>query len=508
MIESQIVETERHKKSFELSDIWAVGWKRKWLIVLPLILVSIFSFIGSYLITPEYQSSVIIWLGNSVRLSDQLRRMIGDAGNVLGDERHRAEELRSLQNEVTSSPFIKQLVDNMKLDADPSLDKKVQNARSSRSDLSPDQVKFDIILNDLRNRIEVSFAGWDQVKISVLSPDPFKARDMAQNLGEILMAEKVKQEQGSVRQSEDFTYGQLEKYDKDLQDKIAEKTDFERKYMGFQVNELVASDSNRKAIVAEIEGTNSDIEERKGEERTLLGKLSSIPSAKIALNESETLKKLKSDIHDLLASVATLMPKYRWNDPEILNFKTKLYNLIGNVEDENKNLVERQFSQYDNDTRANLTQLFNVREDLDMLYSKSNNLKLAVTDLSEKMNSVPQYQAQLDQLNREINAARDLRDRFKEQLEGSQISQAFLRETRFYVVEPAKVPLIPVRPDRVKISVVGIILGLMIGVGAALLAELLDNSLKTVEDVESFLGYRVLGVIPEIAALKKSYKAK
>lgn len=502
------MEAERHKKSFELSDIWTVAWKRKWLIVLPLILVSIFSFAGSYLITPEYQASVIIWLGNSVRLSDQLRRMIGDAGNVLGDERHRAEELRSLQNEVTSSPFIKQLVDNLKLDDDPSLNGKVQSIRSSRSDLSPDQVKFDLLLEDLRNRIDVSFAGWDQVRISVLSTDPLRARDMAQNLGEILMAEKMKQEQGSVRQSQDFTYGQLEKYDKDLQDKIAEKTDFERKYMGFQVNELVVSDSNRKAVDAEIEGTNSDIEDRKNEETALLGKLANIPASKMVLKESETLKKLKSDIHDHLVSVSTLVSKYRWNTPEILNFKTRLYDLIGSVEEENRNLVNQQFSGEDTPTRADLAQLFNVRAELDMLYSKSNNLKLAMAGLSDKMNSVPQYQAQLDQLNREINAARDLRDRFKEQLEGSQISQAFLRETRFYVVEPAKIPLVPVRPDRPKILVVGIILGLMIGVGAALLAELLDNSLKTVEDVESYLGYRVIGVIPEIAALKKGYRVK
>jgi len=205
------MENERHKKSFELSDLWTIAWKRKWLIIVPLVLISISSLFGSYLITPEYQSSVIIWLGNSMRLSDQLRRIVGDAGNVLGDERHRTEELRSLQNEVTSSPYIKQLIDNLKLGDDPALDRKVKKAEPSRSDLSPDQIKFELLLNDLRSRIAVSFAGWDQVKIAVLSTDPVKAKDMAQNLGEILMAENMKQEQGSARQSEEFTYGQLEK---------------------------------------------------------------------------------------------------------------------------------------------------------------------------------------------------------------------------------------------------------------------------------------------------------
>jgi uncharacterized protein involved in exopolysaccharide biosynthesis len=501
------MESEKYKKSLEISDFWAIVWKRKWLIGAPLVLVFLISFVGSYLITPEYQSSVIIWLGNPVQLSDQLRRIIGDAGNVLGDDRHRAEELRSLQNEVTSSPYIKQLVDKLKLDQDPSLDKKVQKIRASRPDLSPQQVKFDLIVDDLRDRIAVSYAGYEQVRISVLSANPFRASEMAQTLGEILMAEKMRQEQGSVRLSQDFSYEQLEKYENDLQAKIAEKTEFERKYLGFQFNELVVSDSNRKAILGEIEGTNTDIEESKREEGEILAKLINVPATKLSIEESSKLKKLKTDTQNLLTSIANLMSRYRWSDPEILNFKTRLYNLYGEIEKENRKLVDEQFSEYDDPTRENLVQLFNIRTNLDILYSKSNNLKLALADLNEKINSAPQYQARLDQLTREINAARDLRDRFKEQLESSQISQAFLRESRFRVVEPAKVPLEPIKPDRPKIIIVGAILGLMIGAGAALLAELLDNSLKSVEDVEACLGYRVIGVIPEIAALR-NYKSK
>jgi uncharacterized protein involved in exopolysaccharide biosynthesis len=434
--------------------------------------------------------------------------MVGDAGNVLGDDRHRAEELRSIQNEVTSSPFIKQLVDKLRLDQDPSLDRKVQKAMSSRSDLAPEQVRFDLIVEDLRNRVEIGFAGWEQIRISVISPNPAKARDMAQNLGEILMLEKMKQEQGSVRLSQDFTYEQLEKYDKDLQDKIAERTQLERQHMGFQLNELVVSDSNRKAIEAEISGTNSDIEDRKNEERSLLARLTEIPSTRLQLIESANLKRLKNEMENLLESVAILMSKYRWSDPEILNFKTRLYRLIGDIEDENKKLVEEQFGDFDGAKRNDLTQLFNVRADLDMLYAKGNNLKLSLAALNDRISSVPLYQAKIDQLNREIEAARDLHDRFKEQSEGSQISQAYLRETRFHVVEPAKLPMAPVKPDRPKILIVGIILGLMVGAGAALLAELLDNSLKSIEDVESYLGYKVIGVVPEIAALKKYFKSR
>jgi len=268
----------------------------------------------------------------------------------------------------------------------------------------------------------------------------------------------------------------------------------------------VVSDSNRKAITGEIEGANLEIEEKKNEERQTLIKLVDIPSSKLVLEESSELRRVKSDIQEQLVSVANLMPKYRWSDPEILNFKTKLYASIATMEDVHRQLVDEQFSSYDKTTRINITKLFNIRADLDILYSKSNNLKLALADLIEKKNSIPAYQARLDQLNREVSAAMELRDRFKEQQEGSQISQALLQEAQFKVVEPAKIPLSPVKPDRVKILIMGIMVGLALGGGAALLAELLDNSLKSVEQVEEMLGFPVLGVIPEISSVKNSYK--
>jgi uncharacterized protein involved in exopolysaccharide biosynthesis len=499
------MEDEKNRKTIEVGDIFAITWKRKWLIILPMLIVSAIAYLGSYMITPQYQSSVIIWLGTQVQLSDQLRRIVGDAGNVLGDARNRSEELRSLQNEITSTPYIRQLVDRLGLDKDPVLDRDVQRVRVAHPELSEEDIKFDLILGNLRDNIFINSAGWEQVQISVLSSDPVKAKDMAQNLGEILMAEKLKQELGAVRASQDFTYEQLNRYENDLQAKIDEKTNFEKKYMNYQVNQSVISDSNRNAINSEIASINADIEEKKSEERALLGKLSNIPSNRLSLQDSPALTRLKGETQTILTSIATLMPKYRWSDPEILNFKTRLYNNIENIGAEHKRLVDEQFSDNDKPTRENLTQLFNVRAELDILYAKTNDLKLALADLNTKINSIPEYQARIDQLTREINAARDLRDRFREQQAGSQISQALLRESKFQVIEPAKVPLVPVKPNRPKILVMGIVLGIMIGAGAALLAELMDTSIKNVNDVEKIIGLPVLGIIPEIESIRKNF---
>nr|MBN2276812.1 hypothetical protein [candidate division Zixibacteria bacterium] len=492
------------KSGFDITEILTILSKRKWLIILPLILVTAVTAAGTFLITPEYESSVIIYIGNPVKLSVDLQRLLG--GNIREGYRSSSDrqlELRSLQNEITSSPFIKQLAQKLKLDQDPNLDNKALKVQASQPNLTLDQIKLDLLVANLKEKIGVGFVGNDQIEIKVQSTDPFRARDMAQNLGEIFIEEKMKQELGSIRMSQDFSYEQLAKYEKDLNDKIDARTRFEREFMKVQIDDPVASDENRRAINSEISSANIDIELKKDEERELLARLSALTNKKFELNESSNLKRLKKELETHMSSIGDLMLKHTWSAPEILNHKTRMYSLIGDIEDEHRVLVNKQFDSYDKDTRETLANLFNVQFELETLYSRNNQLKLALDDLRAKVDRVPEYQARLDQLDREIVAARDLRDKFKEQQESSQISQALLRESKYQVIEPAKVPMEPFKPQRKKIVMLGFLLGLAIGGAATLLTEILDKSFRKVDEIEAALGFPVIGVVPHIDSLKK-----
>ncbi len=224
------VEYNQKKSQFDITEIIAIIWRRKWLIILPLILVSMVTFAGSYLITPEYEASTIILVGNPVKLSTDLQRLLGNARPGYRSSQDRQMELKSLQNEITSSPFIYQLVQRLKLDESPSLHAAALKQQQMAPGLTLDQIKFDILLNSLRENISIGYAGNNQIKITVNSTDQFRARDMAESLGEVFIAEKMKQERGIIRASDEFTYGQLSKYEKDLEDRINEKTGLEKEF--------------------------------------------------------------------------------------------------------------------------------------------------------------------------------------------------------------------------------------------------------------------------------------
>ena len=65
------------------------------------------------------------------------------------------------------------------------------------------------------------------------------------------------------------------------------------------------------------------------------------------------------------------------------------------------------------------------------------------------------------------------------------------------IIDPAEPPQRPVSPNLFLNIFLSVLLGLLAGVGLAYFIEYLDTSVKTVDDVESYLGLPVLGVIPQ-----------
>ncbi len=77
-----------------------------------------------------------------------------------------------------------------------------------------------------------------------------------------------------------------------------------------------------------------------------------------------------------------------------------------------------------------------------------------------------------------------------------EVVKEIMRVENVQVIDPAQVPTSPVSPrPLMNISIAGV-LGIMLGVFIAFLKEFLDNSIKTPEDVEKYLGVPVLGTIP------------
>jgi capsular polysaccharide biosynthesis protein len=496
--------TSAPTSQIDVREILALLWRRKWLLIIPVPLVAALVFAGSYLITPEYSSATIIQIDPQIQLIGDLQRLIGEpSGYNVSRGRDRANLLRSMFNEVTSTQYAELLNQRMGLVQQPGIEQQARLYVQLQPSMSIDRARLLVLQDQLKESVDVGWASGDQIRIRVNSTDAAQARDLANNIGDIFIAEKVRQDLNQIRSSQDFSDVHMERYEHQVREKSGEITRVEQHVARLRTSSVTTSEANRSEIEDEIDQTDNEVRDLRQDERDVLTRLRDVEdlnTGQLTLEDSDEKEAAITEMRSRLGQAGDLLSRYIWSDTRVINFKLRQNELMSTIESENRYLVNDQYARFDQVVRTDLTHLFNTRSRLDYLYTKKPYLQSALADLTPPTDMIPELEAQLVQLRRELQVATDIRDRFRRQQESSSISQALIEDrssSKYRKVEPAKLALEPFTPNRKKILLMGIMLGIAIGGAAVLLVELLDNSFKKVEDIEATLGLQVIGITPK-----------
>ena len=98
----------------------------------------------------------------------------------------------------------------------------------------------------------------------------------------------------------------------------------------------------------------------------------------------------------------------------------------------------------------------------------------------------------------EVQRQRQMRDTLETRLVQESIGIELPR-TPVEVVDPAEVPAEnePVSPKMVLNVILSIVMGLACGIGLVFFVEYVDTSVKTVDDIEKYIGTTIIGIIPQ-----------
>lgn len=116
---------------------------------------------------------------------------------------------------------------------------------------------------------------------------------------------------------------------------------------------------------------------------------------------------------------------------------------------------------------------------------------------------------------RDINVNERIYQMLLERLETAKITQRLdvsKEGTRYNVIEPARLPLTPTKPNKLRVIFLGLVLGSFAGTGLVFSREFLDHSFLDIEDAKANLKLPVLGAISRITTQeeidKEKYKEK
>jgi tyrosine-protein kinase Etk/Wzc len=114
---------------------------------------------------------------------------------------------------------------------------------------------------------------------------------------------------------------------------------------------------------------------------------------------------------------------------------------------------------------------------------------------NHRLKQLPKAEVNLAQLERQKMANEEIYTMLLGKLEESKIAEA-MQISKARIIDIATVPDRPVEPKPKQNTILGFLMGLLIGVGGAFLLEYLDTSIKTSKEIEELTGLTVLATIP------------
>ncbi len=120
-----------------------------------------------------------------------------------------------------------------------------------------------------------------------------------------------------------------------------------------------------------------------------------------------------------------------------------------------------------------------------------------IDTVKTQLRDIDRKEFRLEALRREADKNREVYEQFLTQFKSTSAS-GDLRTANARIVEYARAPGTPFKPNKRRALSIAFLLGLMASIGLAFLLEHLDNTLKDAEDVERRLGIPVLGVLPRL----------
>jgi len=440
----------------DLRDYWRIFRKRKAIVFLMVFLagVSSYGFAKLKEPTPLYEATAAVKIDRYTNIADFLS----------GGFWTQTETLTTQAFIITSFPV---------------LIKAAQELGWLSEDLTPDEVQNSAAMAVVGRLKEMATAepeqGTNIVNIVVVGNDPYESEKTANAFAQAFRKFNIEQKNKQIFETKAFIEKQLSETSRQLKRAEEDLRTFE------ESNTLLSLDAQTTALINRITGLDKELDTIKRNRHEVQELLNSVSQADQQPQEVRTrfspavkgspVETLGIQLRELVLKRQDLLFEFTEQHPLVLELNVQINNVIREIKNELETLLARLEAQESG-----------IRKRLETLIAENQ--------------SIPQKALELARLQRELNLQSELYSQLKGRYQETQIKASGQIE-EVTVIRPAMLPQTPINiPSKAMIIVTGIIMGLVIGIVFTFIAETLDTSIGTIEDVENLLNIPVLGVIP------------
>ncbi len=450
-----MIQTETH---VGWQDYFAVIMRRRWFFLAPCLVIIVGAMLVGMMLPKVYRAETLLLV------EDQ--NVINPLIQGLAVSTPVQERLRTLREELLSWTSLSRLVAELKLD---------------RQTKSP--VAFEQLIKRLQQDVQVRMRSSDLVSIGYEDRDPKLAQTLVNTVTNIYMDRNAQSQTAETETAISFIESEMGVYKKKLEDAERALRDFKELYA---MQMPVATQLNRQIIDLEVAMAQLLVENTE-EHPTVVSIRRRIDDLKRTRNEEirrviaqAMAKGHAAEFYRDLAQALEQPPSAKADEDPSVRAAKQAYQAWVN-----------RLDSPATPTQAAPQIVVATRENPEPISSiPSASLSLA-----------PREEQELARLSRDYEVYKATYQHMQERLERAKITQRLGESeegTKFKVLEPARLPLRPVRPNLWKIFFFSLTLGMFLGAAAAFVAEYLDQSFQSSKELEDALELPVLGSVSTI----------
>jgi len=469
-------------------DYLSMAARRKWLIIGAVLLSLGIAGILALVLPKSYRSSTLILVEDQKIPEDYVKAIVG--GSIEG-------RLIMIKQQVMSRTLLSKVVEEFKL--------------------YPDDVRsagFEEVIEKMRESIKVETVGSSGARgktveafsISFAHEDPMVAMKVTAKLASLFIEENLRVREQFVEGASEFLEQELAKSKAGLEAQEQLISDFKKKYMGELPQQMEANlralDRLQSDVTVESESINS-LTDRVG----LIDK---------AIRDYETSgtttpglgtpggDPLVQHLRELERNLTTLKAGYKESYPDIVQVKQEIESVKAQLVDKHslsgREVNEEAVKTFDPYLQGLVRQRDEAQIELAGLKQRRIRLASQMQAYEGRVERTPSREQELMILVRDYDNGQKNYQSLLDKRVNAQVAENLEKRQKgeqFRIIDPANLPEKTEKPDQMRIMLVGLILGCMVGFGGAFAVDQYKASFRRPEEAEMLLGLPLLAAIPD-----------
>ena len=462
--------------SFSLMDYWEGIRRYKFVILAFVAMGALGGLILSFLQTPTYRAHTSLEV-EDLNENFQNLKDSDPTAQIPSAESYFQTQVKILQ----SREMIELVIDKLNLMQGVAPHKHFWSGWIHRNTEPNPALQREQVVDGIQKNLTVQ--AWGESRTAEIyydSPDPKLASDVANTLVQTFIDESREIRWNSTQNTAEWLTGHLKELQKSLDTSEAKLQDFARStgIMLSSDKQDVAghniSEDKLKQIQDELSRAQADRTQKEADYETI--KNMPVESLSPTLN-NPTLQNYLAKMGDLKSQLANLSATYTPEHYKVLQVQAQIADLQKSIDAERAGILRHNQEDFQSAKR---------REDM---------LTAAYTDQARTVSDMAGKTIQYQNLQHEVDTNRELYDALLLRIKQAGLAAA-MRSSNVVVVDQAKPPVLPYRPNFPMNTALGLVTGLFFGVGFVLMRDRFNRNIESPGLSQAYLRIPELGVIP------------